>query len=320
MNLQREPALSVILATPDSYETIRRTIQHLRKQTVTPLLELIIVAPSAALLNPDMSELEEFCRVRIVEAGPVFSIGSANAKGIREASAPVVALAEDHAFPAPGWAEALISAHHQPWAAVGPVVSNPNDPRNVIAWADMLTGFGEYLAPRKSGVVERLPGNNSSYKRAIMLEYGARLETMMETETLMQSDLRKRGYQLYLESAAQIAHLNFESLKSFAEIKFLSGRVFGSARAQDWSVLYRLFYACGTPLIPVVRYRRYKKQWDEVRRYQRLPWGTMPMAWCSLLMSATGELIGCCFGAGNAVRKREKLEFHRSSHLRKGRE
>jgi hypothetical protein len=41
----------------------------------------------------------------------------------------------------------------------------------------------------------------------------------------------------------------------------------------------------------------------------------MPMAWLGLLISATGELIGCCFGAGRSVERREKLEFHRTTHL-----
>jgi hypothetical protein len=41
------------------------------------------------------------------------------------------------------------------------------------------------------------------------------------------------------------------------------------------------------------------------------------MAWCGLLISATGEMIGCCFGAGQAVAKRQKLEFHRIQHLKK---
>lgn len=311
-----EPALSIILATPDCYETIRKTIRHLRTQTVKHLLEIIIVAPSTSSLRPDESELREFLRVRIVEAGSMTSIGSANTKGIRQATAPIVALAEDHAFPAPGWAEALIAAHRGPWAAVGPMIRNANDPKNVIAWADVLIGFGEYLAPRESGVGERLPGNNSSYKRDLLLDYGPQLETMMETETLIQNDLRQKGHQLYLESGAQVSHLNFERLTSFLTVKYLSGRVFGAARAQGWSLLYRLLYACATPLIPVVRYRRYKTHWDSLRKHQKLPWGVIPMAWCGLLISATGEMIGCCFGAGQAVVKREKLEFHRIPHLK----
>ncbi len=310
-----EPIMSVVLATPDCYETIRTTIRHLRTQTVKHQLEIIIVGPSATLLHLNESELREFCRVRIVEVGRVTSIGSANAKGIRQARAPIVALAEDHAFPAPGWAEALIAAHPHPWAAVGAVIRHPNNPKNVIAWADALIGFGEFLAPGESRVVERLPGNNSSYKREVLLEYEPHLETMMETESLIHKDLRQKGYQLYLESAAQVSHLNFERVSSFFCVKYLSGRVFGAARARKWSFLYSLLYACGTPLIPLVRYRRLRKQWKFVRQSRKLPWGVMPMAWCGLLVSATGEMIGYCFGPGQAVRKRAKLEFHRIPHL-----
>lgn len=314
------PAMSIILATPDSYETIRKTIKHLRRQTVKHQLELIIVAPSCSSLHADESELGDFLQVRIVEVGTMTSIGSANAKGIRQACAPIVALAEDHAFPATDWAEALITAHQHPWAAVGPVIRNPNNPKNVIAWADVLIGFGEYLAPRGSGVVERLPGNNSSYKREVLLTYGSQLETMMENETLIHKDLRKKGYQLYLESSAQVSHLNFERLSSFIVVKFLSGRIYGAARAQDWSLFYRLFFACGTPLIPLVRYRRLKKTWASLRKHRTLPSGTIPMAWCGLLISAAGEMIGCCFGVGQAVIKREKLEFHRLKHLVRSRD
>lgn len=319
MTQKGEPALSVVLATPDCYETIRETIRHLRAQTVKHLLEIIIVAPSASILHVDEFELRDFLRFRVVEVGLVTSIGSANAKGIRQASAPIVALAEDHAFPAPGWAEALIAAHRHPWAVVGPVFRNPNDPKNIIAWADFLTGEGEYLVPRESGLVERLPGNNCSYKRDLLLDYESQLETMMETETFIHKDLRQKGHQLYLESGAQVFHLNFERMSSFISIKYLSGRIFGAARAQGWSFFYRLFYACGTPLIPIVRYRRLRKPWGDLRKILKLPWGAIPMAWCGLFISATGEMIGCCFGAGQAVAKREKLEFHRNLHLQKNR-
>jgi hypothetical protein len=303
------------LATPDTYATIRETVRHLLQQTVRDRIELVLVAPSAAALAVPQGALEGFRWWRVVEAGPIGSIGSANAKGIREATAPIVALAEDHAFPVPGWAEALIAAHRQPWAAVGSVIRNPNDPDSVVAWADCLIGFGEYLPPVSSGVVERLPGNNSSYKRALLLEYGDRLESMMETETLIQQDLQRKGHRLYLEAAAQVAHMNFERLSSFVRVKYLSGRVYGAARARRWSLPRRLWFACATPLIPLVRYGRLKRHWDACRTVTRLPRGVMAVAWLGLLISATGEMIGCCFGAGQSVEQREKLEFHRTAHL-----
>jgi hypothetical protein len=311
----RGPTMSVILTTPDRYDTIRKTIRHLRKQTVTGELELIIVAPDAGTLDADQRDLGGFFRVRVVQAGPIASIGSANAKGIRAAAAPLVALAEDHAFPAPDWAEALIRAHRDPWAAVSPVIRNANRPRSRIAWADFLIGFGEWTARDGGAVLERLPGNNGSYKRAVLLELGPELERLMETETLLHQILRRKGHQLYLDPAAQVFHLNFERLSSFFQVRVCSGRVYGAARAQGWSLPYRLFYACGTPLIPLVRYWRIRRHWQGVRRTFRLPRGVMPMIWCGLVASATAEMIGCCFGSGRAKEKRAILEFHRLPHL-----
>lgn len=313
---QRAPTMSVVIATPDCYETIRTTIRHLRTQTVKDQLEIILVAPAASMVDLDESELAVFCRVHVVEVAAVTSIGAANAKGIRQASAPLVALAEDHAFPAPGWAEALIAAHRQPWAAVSPVIRNANDPRSIMAWADFLIGFGEWLAPGVAGAAERLPGNNSSYKRAILLEYDAQLEAMMEAEALLHTDLRQKGHQLYLEPAAQVSHLNFERLSSFLSVRFLSGRVFGAARSQG-SLLHRVLYAGGAPLIPLVRYRRIRRRLSSSRARLQLPWGVMPTVLFGLLVSAMGELTGCCCGGGRAKEKRAKFEFHRLPHLTK---
>src|SRR5205823_2114181 len=124
------------------------------------------------------------------------------------ASAPVVVFCEDHAFPEPGWAVALIDAHRGPYAAVGPVIVNAN-PRSLISDADCLIGYGPWLHPSPGGEMSHLPGHNSSYKRASLLEYGDRLPSMLEAETVLHWDLRARGLRLYLEPRARLAHTNF---------------------------------------------------------------------------------------------------------------
>ena len=120
------PRLSVVIVTPDAFAAIRRTVECLARQSALGALELVVVAPSLAALDADEALLAAFPRVVRVACGPVGSIGPANAAGVRHASAPIVALAEDHAFPDPEWAERLIAAHDGPWAAVGPSVRNAN--------------------------------------------------------------------------------------------------------------------------------------------------------------------------------------------------
>jgi hypothetical protein len=71
------PAMSVVLITPDNYGAIRKTIGHLRAQTVKNCLELIIVAPLSDNLNLNKSELQDFCQFRVIEVGPITSTGEA---------------------------------------------------------------------------------------------------------------------------------------------------------------------------------------------------------------------------------------------------
>ena len=77
MNGSHPPDMSVVLVTPDRFDTIRKTVQHLRTQTVRDQLEIVIVAPSAKGLNLDESHLKEFCQFHLVEVGEIKSTGKA---------------------------------------------------------------------------------------------------------------------------------------------------------------------------------------------------------------------------------------------------
>ena len=114
------PSLSVVLACIDEGPAIRTTVAHLARQTAAREIELVLSAPPARGSAPEPEIAAAFAGVRTVEIGAVNSIARANAAGIRAATAPVVALSEDHCFPEPGWAAALIDAHSGPWSVVGP--------------------------------------------------------------------------------------------------------------------------------------------------------------------------------------------------------
>src|SRR5262249_54038198 len=143
----------------------------------------------------------------------------------------------------------------EPWAAVGPVMSNAN-PSTSVSWADMYIGYGPWLYPDAGGARSHLPGHNSSYKRDLLLTYGDRLGEMMEAESVMQWDLRARGHELYLDPAARTFHTNFGLLRSWVAVQLLGGRVFGAARARGWPIWKRILFVAASPLIPLVRARR----------------------------------------------------------------
>ncbi|MGH7896864.1 MAG: glycosyltransferase family 2 protein, partial [Candidatus Binatia bacterium] len=138
------PAMSVVLATPGDFRMLRATIGHLLAQTARARLEIVLVTPAADRLGLDAAELAPFAAVQVVATGSMRSKASANAAGVRRARAEVVALAEDHCFPEPEWAAALIRRHAEPWAAVGPVISNAN-PATLISWSDLVVNYGPWL-------------------------------------------------------------------------------------------------------------------------------------------------------------------------------
>jgi len=317
MGGQSCPDLSVVVITPDRFGPIRRTIEHLKEQTMSDNVELVIVAPVAGPLENEVSRLTEFARVRVVEVGEVESTPQANAAGALAATAPVVAFLEDHSYPEPEWAQALIEAHRQSWVAVGPVVGNAN-PGSLLSWADLIVGYTPWLEFAPAGVVEHLPAHNSSYKRAVLLEYRDDLETALAVESVLHWELRDKGYALYLEPAARIQHLNTSLPGSLARQLFLWGRIFAAGRARGWSPLRRALYAGAAPLVPAVRTFRITRQLLRAGPDYRVPAGAGPLVVVALCIGALGEMTGYALGEGNAQEKMRDLELHRERHVRRG--
>ena len=139
-------------------------MQTLGRQALASQMELVLVAEHpepglpAALLAP-------FGWVQVVPHPNWTTMTDARVAGIWHARAPLVAICEDHCFPIPGWAEALVAAHHGPWAAVGPAILNAN-PVTRVSWANLAIEYGPWLHPVASGACAHVPGHNSSYKRA----------------------------------------------------------------------------------------------------------------------------------------------------------
>lgn len=307
------PDMAVVIVTPDNYHSIRKTMSHLRRQTARASLEIIIVAPSRNQLALEVSEMSDFARYDIVEAGHIESVGQANALGIRRATAPIVALAEDHCFPDPDWAESLIAAHQGVWAAVGPAFRNAN-PETAISWADLFLGYGPWLWPTPAREVDYLPGHNSSYKRDVLLGYGDRLESMMESETVLHWDLRAKGYRLYLEPAARVAHINFSLWLSWIPAQFFNGRLFAAARVREMSLARRLAYVAGSPLIPLVRLLRIAGALRSRRLVLRFV-QSLPALIIGLAVDGAAQFVGYLLGAGDTVNQIGRFEFNRVQRI-----
>ena len=306
--------LSAVVITPDNYGTVAAIMRCLHAQPNRGEIEILLCAVDRASAGPERPEWRDFAAVRIIETGPVRVIAEVKAAAVRSASAPVVAFTEEHSFPEPGWAHALIERHREPYAAVGPMLVNPN-PRLAMSWANFVLEYGPWIDPPIPGTRRLLPGNNSSYKRDILLAYGDRLAAMLDAEILLHLDLACRGEALYLEPKAVTRHLNITRIEPFRWVSRNYARMFASRRCQDWSLPRKLVYGFGSPLIPLIRINRH---WKDIQRGAGVPrhdpkfWAYLALA---LLECSWGEMLGYLAGPGDSREMIFEMEFHRTRHL-----
>ena len=309
------PELSVVLVT-DSYETIQTMLGYLRAQSARDRLELVLVAPRGAHLDPHDPAVDGFREVQLVEVDDLDDLPRARAQGVRAARGPLVMSAETHAFPDPTYAETLIEAHKDRWAVVGPAMANAN-PQTMRSWAKLLVDYGPWVERRQRGVMSDVPGHNSVYKRSVLLEFGSELEEKLKADSLFHEELRSKGHELYLEPAARVAHLNLSRPLPWLVESFDSGRAFAALRSRGWSRPRRAVYAAGSPLIPVVRLSRIVRSVRASAAAPGLLPRVLPALLGSLVTSAVGEFVGYASGAsGSSPRRLYWYELHKARYVR----
>jgi hypothetical protein len=306
--------LSVLLAT-DDLSTVTEMLARLRAQRAAQKIELVLAVPRRVLEDEETTNLNGFHSVRVVDADPADGTAAARAAAVFAASAPVVVQAETHCFPEPGWAEALIGAHREPWAGVGPELCNDN-PESATSWGGLLVDYYRWVAPATPGPADDIPGHNSSYKRSVLLEYGSDLPRALEVESVMHWDLRAKGHRLCMEPRAKVRHRNITRPAAAIAEHFHSGRLFGASRARSWHLARRILHAVSAPLVPIVRMTRVARKFRQKGERPDLPRGTMAMAFVMFIAHATGEVTGYFRGSGHSAVQLGEYEVHKNHYVR----
>ena len=236
------PELSVAVTVGRLRGRAQRVIDALAEQDVAASLEVLVVD-----LDPELEPIHIPAPLRGVHVPlPSALISRAKGEAVRRASAPVIAFLEDHCYPRPGWARALIEAHRGPWAAVGYAFENAN-PDTWVSRAGMTSDYGIFVNPRR-GPADFISGNNVSYKRDPLLALGDRLDALLIVDYNVHSVLRARGERLFVEPAALASHENYVKVSDLGRANASYCRAMAAHRAAGWPWPRRLFYALVSPL------------------------------------------------------------------------
>lgn len=309
-----QPLLSVILAT-DTLDRVSTVLQSIASQTIAARIEIVLVMTT----KPDEEILESLTNgihsTQIINVPSIVPLAKARAQGVRVARSPFLFIAETHAYPDPDLAEKLIAALSDKWSVAVPGFRNAN-PNSGLSWAGFLNDYGAWSDTLSGGEIDRSPSHDAAFRRDVLLEFGDRLDNALTFGDELHVTLRQRGQRCYFESSARIQHVNIDKFQAFARERYLSGVLIGGYRSERWSLLRRIAYAGGSPLIPIVVLSRVYRGVREVGRREALPAGTIPSLVLGAVFKAVGEARGYLFGAPHSAEEGmtafevEKLAFN----------
>ncbi|MGH2460601.1 MAG: glycosyltransferase [Chloroflexota bacterium] len=285
--------LSVVVAARNGRATVEQCLQALEAQRPDGIAEIILVDNSSD--GTASVVRERFPEVELVRVAGSALVPRLWAEGALRARQPIVALTTAQMAVQPGWARALIQ-HHQ--ARDGAGVGGPILPAPGLRLADQAVywlRFAHWGERNLHGPSRELAGDNASYRRARILDFGEAIRRDGFWETEFHAWLRRSGERLDVASDASVHFLGQVSIRELASQRLIHGRRFGAGRVASRSFARRMLFVLAWPLTPAVflarLFARARRLGGATSFVRSSPWLLYLLAWWS-----TGELLGYLTG------------------------
>jgi hypothetical protein len=219
--------------------------------------------------------------------------------GIAHATGSIIAVTEDHCFPAPGWCDAIIAAHarHPEALAIGGVIENAAT-ESAIDWAAFLRTHATHLAPLDRVSLDK---SNIAFKRDGVRHLPTHAgQGVMLLHHLL--ELQREPDRVAADPALVVHHYQHASRTDASVLHFHDGRAITGLRRSrmrrgDWirlGVIGVLPYVRSARVIRAVA-RKGRLAPEVVRALPLMLW----LQWCF----TAGELTGYIGGAGDSAKQ-----------------
>lgn len=288
------PELSVVVASVNGLPYIRRCLDSLAR--CAPEAEVIVADATDDATRRSVAE--GWPSVRLIAFDEPMAVPELRAAGIAAASAPNVAVIEDHCVIRDGWARRLIEGHRQGRPVVGGPIRN-GATRRIRDWAAFFCEYSEHMEPGPTGPVESLTGMNVSYdRRAIQA-----MEPLLSEgrwETWLHPHLQAFGLELHSDGAVVLEHVKDFDFREFVSQRYHYARSYAGMRNPrlGWR---RVVYAIGSPALVPLLYVRIARNVLRKRRHRREFLLATPLVLLYVGVWAFGEAVGYTAGGGRSL-------------------
>jgi hypothetical protein len=262
--------------------------EAIRDQAVAVDAEVLVAA------SADVGTRVPDAPVRVLRC-PGADVFTLRARALAEARGEVVALLEDHNFPAADFCERVLAAFDENPQADGVVGTATNGALGLLDRASFLLTWGPFLAPMDHVPLHRCPPPGVvAFRRSVVPE-DAPPDGWLEYELTV--GLRDQG-RLVADDRVQICHVQHLGLRAFP-IQYHAGRGYGGLDHEPRSSLPRRARLREAIDLPAVLVRQTR---EGLRRGgRRESTACMMTVGAYAICNAVGQIIGFFRGPGKST-------------------
>jgi hypothetical protein len=278
-------------------------LRALAEQTVRERLDVVVVDLRADLRPLTCPPELPHCRTIPVDAP---TPAAARRAGVEAARTPLIAFIEDHCYPAPGWAEAVLRGFGAGAAVVGYALGIAN-PEGIAPRIDGFAQVGGLLYPERDGPQTFLTAGNVAYRRDALRGR----EDLLRNDFLLQQTIRGAGGTLLQVAGAEVAHEHFWRWRDNLVATALAGRCLAATRIRHggWSRRRRLAAALAVlPVAPAKRTAALARALARRPDLRRMALPALPGVLVVFALAAVAESLGYVF-PGCDERRLLRYEF-----------
>lgn len=291
------PEISVIVPSVNSYDDLDGCLKALESDQ-NAKIEIIVIDRLG-------EHVRHFVRLEhpgvvVIAMPPDATIPAMRARAIRAATAPAIAVIEDHVIVAPGWARAMLDALGDGSRVVGGPVDNAATDTQVD-WAAFLCEYSSTLPPLPEGKADWLPGNNVIYPTTLLRKFDAVLDEG-KWENRLHDAIRDGGTPLMMHNANVAGHKMHYSFGLYMSQRYLYSRSYAGAKRDGMGAGKRIvmgFASLGA--LPPLMFLRTIQRIRAKGRYRNELRRSLPLLVPFCLSWGAGEAMGYWFGPGRSL-------------------
>ncbi len=290
--------LSVVVPSVNGWGDLEGCLAALDAERGSVALDVIVPERCGTAVRE--AAAAKFPWATIIPVSAATTIPEMRAMAFDRATAPSVAVIEDHVIVPPGWSRALLAARTTA-QVVGGGVQNAATER-LVDWAAFLCEYSHLLAPLAGGESQWVTGNNTVYDRTLLEKY-REVTHAGRWENYLHDTLRDSGVPLICHPEIVVGHKKHYTIGEYFTQRYLYARSYAGARVQGSNALRRFAFGAAAFALPPLLFWRTVSRTMQKDVARSLVWRSMPLTALFVCAWGAGEVVGYWFGAGDSLSK-----------------